>query len=87
VTAPQEEKASLPLDRVLWIGLAWLALFSLLYTLGEENGAWPRLSTGGLGDLDLFVGLPAGAVLVALLSKKGTDLFSGKGGVSAVFEK
>jgi hypothetical protein len=59
------------------IGVAWLALFALVYTLGDEMGAWPKPSLGALSDLDLVVGLLAGvAVLVALLApgrKLGTE--------------
>lgn len=50
------------------IGLAWLGLFSLFYSVGEEMGAWPKPSLGALRDLDLVFGfLAAAAVLVALL--------------------
>lgn len=49
-------------------GLAWLAVFSLLYTLGDEIGAWPKLPPGAFQGLDLVVGLAAGlGLLVALL--------------------
>jgi hypothetical protein len=53
--------------RATAIGLVWLALFALVYTLGDEMGAWPKLPLGALRDL--IVGLLAGvAVLVALLA-------------------
>ncbi len=48
-------------------GLVWLALFSLLYTLGEENGAWPKLPAGVFGGWDLVIGLAAGLALAAAL--------------------
>ncbi|HEV8610377.1 MAG TPA: hypothetical protein VGS98_09975 [Thermoanaerobaculia bacterium] len=55
--------------RATAIGLVWLALFALVYTLGDEMGAWPKPPLGALRDLDLIVGLLAGvAVLVALLA-------------------
>lgn len=57
-----------PLLRATAIGLAWLGLFSLLYSLGEEVGAWPKPPLGSLRDLDLVIGLITGVgVLVALL--------------------
>lgn len=57
-----------PPVRTIGLGLLWLALFSLLYTLGEESGAWPVIALGRLRDLELFVGfLTVSAVLVALL--------------------
>jgi hypothetical protein len=57
-----------PLLRATAVGLAWLGLFSLLYSLGEEVGAWPKPPLGFLRDLDLIVGLITGVgVLVALL--------------------
>ena len=57
-----------PPVRTIALGLLWLALFSLLYPLGEQSGAWPRVALGRLSDLDLVVGfLAVSAVLVALL--------------------
>jgi hypothetical protein len=47
--------------------LAWLAVFSLLYTLGDEVGAWPKLPPGAFQDVDLYAGLAAGALLLAVL--------------------
>lgn len=47
--------------------LAWLAVFSLLYTLGEEVGAWPKLPPGAFVNLDLYAGLIAGLVLAVVL--------------------
>jgi hypothetical protein len=56
--------------RAASIGLAWLGLFALVYTVGEEVGAWPRPPLGVLRDLDLIVGFLAGsAVLAALLAR------------------
>jgi hypothetical protein len=55
--------------RAASIGLAWLGLFALVYTVGEEVGAWPKPPLGVLRDLDLIVGFLAGmAVLAALLA-------------------
>ena len=47
--------------------LAWLAVFSLLYTLGDEVGAWPKLPPGAFVNLDLYAGLIAGLLLLAVL--------------------
>ncbi len=55
------------LGRVGLAGLAWLALFSLLYTLGDGIGAWPKLPPGAFRDVDLAVGLGAGVLLLVLL--------------------
>jgi hypothetical protein len=38
-------------------GLLWLAVFSLLFTTGSVLGLWPPAADGGLGGLDLPVGL------------------------------
>lgn len=48
-------------------GLAWLTVFSVLYTLGDEVGAWPKLPPGAFQDLDLVVGLSAGVAFLAAL--------------------
>ncbi len=48
-------------------GLAWLAVFSVLYTLGDEIGAWPKLPPGAFQGLDLVVGLITGALLLVVL--------------------
>ncbi len=48
-------------------GLAWLAFFSILYTLGDEIGAWPKLPPGAFQNLDLYAGLIAGLLLLVVL--------------------
>ena len=48
-------------------GLAWLAAYSILFTLGDAVGAWPKVETGALGNLDLLAGMVAGACLLAIL--------------------
>lgn len=54
--------------RATAIGLAWVGLFSLVYSVGDAIGAWPNLSLGGLRDLELAAGfLAAIAVLLGLL--------------------
>lgn len=61
-----------PPVRTLALGLLWLAIFSLLYTLGVESGAWSSLPLGRIRDLELFVGFTAGVlVLGALLRRPG----------------
>lgn len=63
-------QAAFPPTRLIAAGLLWLAVFSLLYTIGVENGAWSGLSPGRLRDLDLIVGFFAGAaVFLALLAR------------------
>jgi hypothetical protein len=47
--------------------LVWLALFSLLYTLGDEIGAWPNLPPGSFQNFDLFVGFAGAVALLAAL--------------------
>lgn len=47
--------------------LAWLAAFSVLYTLGDEIGAWPKLPPGAFVNLDLYAGLAAGLALAVVL--------------------
>ena len=65
--------------RATAIGLAWLALFSLVYTVGEEIGAWPKPPLGALRDLDLIVGFLAGlgalGVFLAPGRKLRTEIF------------
>ena len=62
---------SFPPVRPIGLGLLWLALFSLLYTVGEESGAWPAIALGRIRDLELFVGfLTVSGVLVALLRNR-----------------
>lgn len=48
-------------------GLAWLGAFSVLYTLGDGIGAWPKLPPGAFANLDLSAGLVAGLLLLAVL--------------------
>ena len=58
------------------IGLAWLGLFALVYTWGDEVGAWPKLPLGGLRDLDLVLGFLASLAVLALLLAPGRKLRS-----------
>lgn len=59
------------LARPIVAGLLWLAAFSVLYTAGDEIGAWPELPPGAFRDVDLVVGfLAVIAVLVLLASPK-----------------
>jgi hypothetical protein len=55
------------LRRAALAGLAWLALFSVLFTVGDELGAWPTLPPGAFRDVDLYTGLLAGLLLFILL--------------------
>lgn len=48
-------------------GLAWLAAFSVLYTIGDEIGAWPGLPPGAFQNLDLVAGLTGGVLLLVVL--------------------
>jgi hypothetical protein len=67
----QAASPTFPFPRWAAIGLAWLALFSLFYTVGNEVSAWPKLHLGELRDLDLVVGFLSGmAVLFALLARR-----------------
>jgi hypothetical protein len=59
-------KPGSPARIVLLCALA-LALFSTLFTLAAWYDWWPRLPPGALHDTDLWVGLAAGALLLALL--------------------
>lgn len=56
------------LARPMVAGLVWVALFSALYTAGDEVGAWPELPPGAFQNLDLVVGLIAGVTLLFALA-------------------
>lgn len=58
---------TLSTGRAALAGLAWLALFSILYTLGDEIGAWPKLPPGAFANVDLVAGIGAGVLLLAVL--------------------
>jgi hypothetical protein len=50
-------------------GLAWLALFSLVFTVGSSLGVWP-IPEGGFAGTDLAAGLAfALALLGSLLAR------------------
>jgi len=54
--------------RATAVGLAWVGLFSLVYSVGDAIGAWPKWFLSQLRDLDLAAGfLAAIAVLLGLL--------------------
>jgi hypothetical protein len=57
------------LARPVAVGLVWVALFSVLYTAGDEVGAWPKLPTGAFRNLDLVAGLAAGVALTVGMLK------------------
>jgi hypothetical protein len=56
------------LARPVVAGLLWLALFSALYTAGDEVGAWPKLAAGTFRNLDLVVGFLAGVTVLFVLA-------------------
>ncbi len=61
-----------PHSRLAIAGLSWLALFAVLYALGDALGLWPAPPEGGLHDTDLYAGLAFGIVLLAvLLARRG----------------
>jgi hypothetical protein len=50
------------------VGFAWVGLFSLVYTVGDAIGAWPKWPLVELRELDLVAGfLAAIAALLGLL--------------------
>jgi hypothetical protein len=54
-------------------GLVWLALFSLLYTLGDEIGAWPNLPPGSFQGVDLVAGFAGAVALLTALVLPSLD--------------
>ncbi|HEX9304748.1 MAG TPA: hypothetical protein VGA31_09900 [Thermoanaerobaculia bacterium] len=54
-------------------GLVWLALFSLLYTLGDEIGTWPHLPPDSFQGVDLVVGFAGAIALLSALALPGLD--------------
>ncbi len=53
--------------RLAAAGLAWLALFSLLFSVGNAFGLWPAPPDGGFAGIDLAAGLLLGLALFATL--------------------
>ena len=62
--SPRGESSTLALAIA---GLVFLAVFSLLFTLGWAVGAWPLPAEGRFGGLDLPAGLAFGVALGASL--------------------
>ena len=56
-----------PLTKAVAAGLVWLALFSLVYTLGDEIGAWPNLPPASFQGVDLVAGFAGAVALSAAL--------------------
>ena len=52
------------------VGLAALALFSALFSIGHALGLWTAAAPASLARLDLIVGLSFGVVLLASLLRK-----------------
>ncbi|HSS44893.1 MAG TPA: hypothetical protein VLO07_06080, partial [Thermoanaerobaculia bacterium] len=48
-------------------GLLGVALFSLVFSLLDSSGHWPRLPPGALHDSDLVAGLVGGVAVLLLL--------------------
>ena len=61
-------KRLLPPSRLAALGFVWLALFALLFTIGDALGAWPAPPLGGLAGRDLVAGLLFGVVLLVTLA-------------------
>jgi len=49
-------------------GALWLALFSLLFSIGSAFHLWPDLPGHLFANLDLYAGLAFGIVLLAVLA-------------------
>jgi hypothetical protein len=49
-------------------GLLWLVVFSALYTVGDEVGAWPTLPPGAFRNVELVAGFLAGIVVLFALA-------------------
>jgi threonine/homoserine/homoserine lactone efflux protein len=61
-------------QRLVVFALLWLALFSILVSLGVKTGAWPQLSSGAFRGVDLAAGVLFGvALLFALLWRRRKD--------------
>jgi hypothetical protein len=56
------------LARPVVAGLLWLAAFSVLYTVGDEVGAWPELPPGAFRNVDRIAGFFAGIAVLLLLA-------------------
>jgi hypothetical protein len=56
--------------RLAAAGLAALALFAILFSVGHALGAWPGPRAGGFQGVDLAAGLLFGAIVLVLLVRK-----------------
>ncbi|MEP6994140.1 MAG: hypothetical protein ABI968_06415 [Acidobacteriota bacterium] len=51
-------------------GMAWLGLFSLLFSIGAAQGLWPPPPEGGFGRIDLAAGIALGVFLLLRLLQR-----------------
>lgn len=56
--------------RLALAGLCALGAFSLVFTQVAQAGRWPATPSGFLHDSDLWAGLAAGAVWLAILLRR-----------------
>ena len=56
-----------PRARLVLLGLAGLAIFSMLFSYAVFHGWWPTLDAGIFHDVDLWAGFAGAAALLALL--------------------
>ena len=60
-------KPQSPHARLAFAGLAGLAAFGLLFSIGHALGVWPGPPLGGFAGTDLAAGLLFGVVLLVVL--------------------
>jgi hypothetical protein len=53
-----------PLARLVLAGFVWIAIFSLLFSIGVGLDVWPRPPHGGFQGIDLVAGLAFGVALL-----------------------
>ena len=57
-----------PPSRLAALGFVCLALFALLFSIGDALGFWPAPPVGGFAGSDLVAGLLFGVVLLVTLT-------------------
>ena len=58
-----------PPSRLAFLGFVWLALFALLFPVGDALGLWPAPPQGGFAGSDFVAGLLFSVALLVTLAE------------------